>query len=115
MRPCSVLSACSGPSPRWPWPAPRFQLSQTGIAIFALAGMAGAVASPVAGRLNGLYLALFFAGGALGSALGGWVLAARGWEAALLAGLLLPALALAYWASEYAMEMRAAPRALSRP
>src|SRR5690606_28252621 len=30
---------------------PRFHLSQTGIAIFALVGMAGAIASPVAGRL----------------------------------------------------------------
>jgi predicted MFS family arabinose efflux permease len=152
---------------------PRFGLSQTGIAIFALVGMAGAVASPVAGhladrghtlmatagalllgvggfalalfspasrllslgvlaaasivldmavaanlvlgqraifslgaevrsRLNGLYFALFFAGGALGSALGGWVYATHGWQAALLAGLALPALALAYWVTEYA-------------
>jgi predicted MFS family arabinose efflux permease len=30
---------------------PQFHLSQTGIAIFALVGMAGAVASPIAGRL----------------------------------------------------------------
>jgi predicted MFS family arabinose efflux permease len=153
--------------------SPRFGLSQTGIAIFALVGMAGALASPVAGqladrghtlvataaalllgmggfalalfapasrplalgvlaaasivldmavaanlvlgqraifslgaevrsRLNGLYFALFFAGGALGSALGGWVYATQGWQAALLAGLALPALALAYWVTEYA-------------
>ena len=30
---------------------PAFHMSQTGIAIFALVGMAGAVASPIAGRL----------------------------------------------------------------
>lgn len=152
---------------------PRFHLSQTGIAIFALVGMAGAVASPIAGRLadsghtlmatagalalgvagfalpmvapqsrnvalamlvlasivldmgvaanlvlgqraiftlgaevrsrlNGVYFALFFAGGALGSALGGWVYATHGWHAALLTGMAFPAVALAYWFTEYA-------------
>jgi predicted MFS family arabinose efflux permease len=152
---------------------PQFHLSQTGIAIFALVGMAGALASPVAGRLadaghtlpataaalflgvagfalpmfapasrslslamlvlasiildmgvaanlvlgqraifslgaevrsrlNGIYFALFFAGGAAGSALGGWVFANHGWHAALLAGMALPGLALLYWVGEYA-------------
>ncbi|MGV7206546.1 MFS transporter [Oxalobacteraceae bacterium A2-2] len=152
---------------------PQFHLSQTGIAIFALVGMAGAVASPIAGRLadaghtlpataaalllgvlgfalpmiapgsrnvalvllvaasivldmgvagnlvlgqraiftlgaevrsrlNGIYFALFFAGGALGSALGAWVYAAHGWHAALLTGMAFPALALLYWVTEYA-------------
>jgi len=151
---------------------PQFALSQTGIAIFALVGMAGAVASPIAGkladrghtlaataaalllgvlgfalpllapgsrglalavlvlasiildmgvaanlvlgqraifglgaevrsRLNGLYFALFFAGGALGSALGGWVFARFGWQAALLAGMAFPATALLYWFTEW--------------
>lgn len=153
---------------------PSFGLSQTGIAIFALVGMAGAVASPVAGkladagyslpataaalglgiagfalpllfshatgshhvalailvvasivldmgvaanlvlgqraiftlgadvrsRLNGLYFAVFFAGGAVGSALGGWVYAGYGWHAALLAGMAMPAAALLYWLGE---------------
>ena len=152
---------------------PQFHLSQTGIAIFALVGMAGAVASPIAGRLadaghtlmataaalalgvvgfalpmiapesrnvglailvvasivldmgvaanlvlgqraiftlgaevrsrlNGVYFALFFAGGALGSALGGWMFATHGWHAALLTGMAFPALALVYWVTEYA-------------
>jgi predicted MFS family arabinose efflux permease len=152
---------------------PAFKLSQTGIAIFALVGMAGAVASPFAGRLadrghtlpataaalalgiagfilpllssgsgvlalallavasivldmgvaaslvlgqraifslapearsrlNGIYLATFFAGGAIGSALGGWVFARYGWHAALLAGMAFPAGALLYWFTEYA-------------
>lgn len=156
---------------------PDFGLDQNGIALFALVGMAGAVASPIAGRLadqghtlgatvlalvlgalsfllplvapesgamarplglgllalaavvldaavaanlvlgqralfalgaelrsrlNGLYFALFFAGGALGSALGGWVHAEFGWHAALLAGMLGPALALPVWLREAA-------------
>jgi predicted MFS family arabinose efflux permease len=158
---------------------PAFHLSQTGIAVFALVGMAGAVASPIAGkladsghtlmataaalilgvvsfllplyapdsrnvalgmlvvasivldmgvaanlvlgqraifslgeamrsRLNGLYFALFFAGGALGSALGGWVYASYGWHAALLTGMAFPGLALLYWITEYVAESRAA-------
>jgi predicted MFS family arabinose efflux permease len=151
---------------------PAFHLSLTGIAVFALVGMAGAIASPIAGRLadgghtlmataaalvlgvagfalpliapdsravalgmlvvasiildmgvaanlvlgqrtifslgaevrsrlNGLYLAMFFAGGALGSALGAWVFARYGWHAALLTGMAFPGLALAYWVTEY--------------
>ena len=152
--------------------APEFHLSQTGIAIFALVGMAGAVASPLAGRLadaghtllataaalalgvagfalplivpgsrnaalallviasivldmgvaanlvlgqraifslgaelrsrlNAIYFALFFAGGALGSALGAWVYASHGWHAALLSGMAFPGLALLYWVGEF--------------
>jgi predicted MFS family arabinose efflux permease len=150
---------------------PQFHLSQTGVAIFALVGMAGAIASPIAGRLadsghtlmataaalalgvlgfvmpmvvpdsrnvalailtvasivldmgvaanlvlgqraifnlgaevrsrlNGLYFAIFFAGGAFGSALGGWVYASYGWHAALLTGAAFPGLALLYWLTE---------------
>jgi predicted MFS family arabinose efflux permease len=151
---------------------PTFHLSQTGIAIFALVGMAGAVASPIAGkladaghtltatavalmlgvigfilplivpgsrevalavlviasivldmgvaanlvlgqraiftlgaevrsRLNGVYFALFFAGGGLGSALGGWMFATHGWHAALLTGAAFNGAALLYWVTEY--------------
>ena len=152
--------------------SPAFHLSQTGIAIFALVGMAGAVASPIAGkladqghtlmataaalalgvigfalplvvpgsrnvalavlviasivldmgvaanlvlgqraifslgaevrsRLNGVYFALFFAGGAAGSALGGWMFATHGWHAALLTGMAFNGAALLYWVTEY--------------
>jgi predicted MFS family arabinose efflux permease len=150
---------------------PQLHVSQTGIALFALVGMAGAVASPIAGRLadqghtriatalamalallalllplaidasrpltigvlafasilldmgvaatlvlgqraiyalgaevrgrlNGLYMALFFVGGAFGSALGGWLYAVHGWRGVLVAGALLPLVALAYFATE---------------
>lgn len=164
---------------------PGFGLSQTGIAIFALVGMAGAVASPVAGRLadaghtlhataaalllgivsfvlplfvpgsrtvalgllvlasivldmgvaanlvlgqraifalgaevrsrlNGIFFALFFAGGALGSALGAWVYARHGWHAALLTGMAFPAVALVYWTGEWMAERRLTQSAPAR-
>ena len=156
---------------------PVFHLSQTGIAIFALVGMAGAVASPIAGRLadrghtlmataaalllgvasfalpmivpdsndvalgmlvlasiildmgvaanlvlgqraifalgaevrsrlNGIFFALFFAGGALGSVLGAWVYAHHGWNATLLAGMAFPAAGVLYWIGEWAHKRR---------
>ncbi|HTR17122.1 MAG TPA: MFS transporter, partial [Acetobacteraceae bacterium] len=150
-----------------------FHLSQTGIALFALAGVAGAISAPIAGRvadrgwtrpatglamltvaaaflltrlgqpgsiaslslfvaaailldfgvvanlvlgqraifslgeeyrnrLNGLYMATFFGGGALGSALGGWAFAQGGWPLAAWFGVSLPVLALLYFATERA-------------
>ncbi|MCX8999406.1 MFS transporter [Rhizobiaceae bacterium BDR2-2] len=150
---------------------PEFGLSQGGIALFALAGVAGAVASPIAGRLadrgwmrsatavamvmvagafllthlapsgstaalvllvvaailldfgvaanltlgqraifvlgaelrsrlNGLYMATFFLGGAIGSAAGGWAYAQGGWTLASWIGFGLPVAALAYSATE---------------
>lgn len=157
---------------------PQFRLSQSGIAIFALVGMAGAVASPIAGRLadrgltlpatacalllaiagfalplfapasrelalallvlasividmgvaanmvlgqraifalgaevrsrlNGMYFSLFFVGGAVGSAAGGWTFSHYGWHAVLLLGMALPAAALLYWLGEYLASARA--------
>lgn len=151
--------------------ADTFHLSQNGIALFALAGVAGAVAAPIAGRaadrgwtrpatglamaavagslllsrlglqgshlglamlvtaavlldfgvtangvlgqraiyqlgaevrsrLNGLYMATFFAGGGAGSALGGWSYAHGGWSLTMWAGLGLPVLALACFLTE---------------
>ncbi|MEV3861320.1 MFS transporter [Streptomyces sp. NPDC050095] len=150
---------------------PAFRLSQVGIALFALAGVAGAVAAPLAGRvadrggsrkatgfamvavavaflltdarpsgsplrlallvaaailldfgvsanmtlgqqaifrlgaehrgrLNGLYLATFFTGGAIGSALGGLLFTRGGWTLTSCGGLVLPLIALAYFATE---------------
>lgn len=52
-------------------------------------------------RLNGLYMAIFFLGGAIGSAAGGWAYATGGWEAALLIGIAFPTIAMAYYATEY--------------
>ena len=55
----------------------------------------------VRGRLNGLYFALFFAGGAAGSAVGAWVYASYGWQATLLTGMAFPGLALLVWLGEF--------------
>ena len=52
------------------------------------------------GRLNGLYMAIFFMGGALGSAAGAWAFAHGGWPLVCWAGLALPLLALLYYATE---------------
>ncbi|TCM86639.1 putative MFS family arabinose efflux permease [Paenibacillus sp. BK033] len=150
---------------------PKFHFSQTAIALYALVGVAGAVAAPLAGRLadrgwtrpataialitvivsvllplliqtgsplgvavlviaailldagvsanlvlsqrsifslgadirsrlNGLFMAIFFFGGAIGSAAGGWAYAAGGWSAALWLGIAFPILALLYFATE---------------
>jgi predicted MFS family arabinose efflux permease len=52
------------------------------------------------GRLNGLYLALFFAGGACGSFAAGLAMAHGGWTVAALVGAAFPLAALVYFASE---------------
>lgn len=151
--------------------SPVFHFSQKGIALFALVGVAGAVAAPVAGRLadrgwtrpatgialvtvvisvllplmihtgspigvavlvvsailldagvsanlvlgqrvlfslspeirsrlNGLFMAIFFFGGAIGSAIGGWIYATGGWSAALWIGIAFPIMAILYFATE---------------
>jgi predicted MFS family arabinose efflux permease len=153
------------------WLASHFQLSQQGIALFALAGVAGAIAAPIAGRLadkgwtkiltgvaiviaalsfllthifedhstislamlvvaaitldmavsgnlvlgqraiyslgseirgrvNGVFMAVFFIGGAIGSALGGWAYAYGGWMFASILGLSMPVAALLYYFTE---------------
>jgi predicted MFS family arabinose efflux permease len=51
-------------------------------------------------RLNGLYMATFFLGGAVGSALGAWAYAKGGWPLASWIGFALPAMALAWFATE---------------
>ncbi|WP_338556348.1 MFS transporter [Paenibacillus sp. KS-LC4] len=151
--------------------AEYFHLTQQGIALFALAGVAGAVAAPIAGRLadrgltkllsgiaiavsalsfltaylvrgdsfaalalllaaaialdmgvsgnlvlgqrviyslgsemrgrlNGLFMAIFFIGGAVGSFLGGWAYAYGGWTLASLIGIALPVIAFLYYLTE---------------
>ncbi len=150
---------------------PEFHMSQGGIALFALAGVAGAISAPIAGRiadrgftrgatalamllaigsflmtfigahgsilrlamlvssailldfgvianlvlgqraiynlgaefrsrLNGLYMAIFFAGGAVGSALGAWAFAHGGWSLTTWLGAAFPAAALLYFVTE---------------
>ncbi|MEW9698588.1 MFS transporter [Paenibacillus sp. SI8] len=151
--------------------SPTFYFSQKEIALFALVGVSGAVAAPVAGRfadkgwirpatglalaiviisillplmiqggstaavailviaailldmgvsanlvlgqrvifslgaelrsrLNGLYMAIFFLGGAIGSSLGGWAYALGGWNATLWIGIAFPIIAMIYYTTE---------------
>ncbi|MDB5368561.1 MAG: araJ [Roseomonas sp.] len=51
-------------------------------------------------RLNGLFMAVFFTGGAVGSALGGWAMARGGWELSAWVGMALPGAALLYALTE---------------
>ncbi|MCP1306049.1 MFS transporter [Paenibacillus tyrfis] len=151
--------------------SPVFHFSQKDIALFALAGVAGAVAAPIAGRLadrgwtrpgtwialatviisvllplliqtgsaigvavlvisailldagvsanlvlgqraifslgpeirsrlNGLFMAIFFFGGAIGSSIGAWAYASGGWSTALWIGIAFPVAAMLYFATE---------------
>ncbi|WP_110955044.1 MFS transporter [Anaerosinus massiliensis] len=153
------------------WLTSHFHLSQQEIALFALAGVAGAIAAPIAGRLadkgwtktltglamviaalsfllthlfdnhstlslamivisaitldmsvsgnlvlgqraiyslgseirgrvNGVFMAVFFIGGSIGSALGGWAYAYGGWMFASILGLSMPVAALLYYFTE---------------
>ncbi|MBX3022933.1 MAG: MFS transporter [Bdellovibrionales bacterium] len=52
------------------------------------------------GRLNGLYIAIIFIGGATGSALGAWAYARGGWELTSWIGLAMPGIALLYFFTE---------------
>jgi predicted MFS family arabinose efflux permease len=150
---------------------PQFQLTQRGVAWIALAGVAGAIAPPIAarvadkglaragtimamllaagafllsdlardasnlsisivvavaimidfaasanlvfgqraifllgaelrGRLNGLYLATFFAGGAISAAVSGWVYVHYGWRGVTVFGALLPLIGMLYLLTE---------------
>ncbi|MDN9009039.1 MFS transporter [Brevibacillus laterosporus] len=51
-------------------------------------------------RLNGLFMAIFFLGGAIGSSVGGWAYSLGGWSAALWIGIAFPVIALLYFATE---------------
>ncbi|MGC1305328.1 MAG: hypothetical protein WA840_23405, partial [Caulobacteraceae bacterium] len=52
-------------------------------------------------RLNGLYVALFFIGGAIGSGAGAAIYAWAGWGGAVVLGLVFCGLALALYATEF--------------
>ncbi|MFJ8526507.1 MFS transporter [Bacillus sp. NPDC094106] len=51
-------------------------------------------------RLNGLFMAIFFLGGAVGSSIGGWAYASGGWSVVLWIGIAFPVIALLYFATE---------------
>lgn len=66
------------------------------------------------GRLNGLFMATFFAGGALGSALGGWTYVHFGWNGVTLLGAGLPLMGLLYFATEKMSEAKLGTAAMVR-
>jgi predicted MFS family arabinose efflux permease len=54
----------------------------------------------IRGRVNGVFMAVFFAGGAVGSAIGGWAYAYGAWNTASLIGAAFPVLAFLYYLTE---------------
>lgn len=56
--------------------------------------------SEARGRVNGIFMSIFFVGGAIGSSLGSWSYAHGGWSLTTLIGLLMPLLALVYYLTE---------------
>lgn len=52
------------------------------------------------GRLNGLFMAIFFIGGAIGSSLGGWIYSAGGFHTIALVGISLLLLVWVYYLTE---------------
>lgn len=56
-----------------------------------------ALGNETRGRLNGLFMAIFFIGGAIGSSLGGWAYAHGGWSLTALIGAAMPFAALLYY------------------
>ena len=54
----------------------------------------------IRGRVNGVFMAVFFIGGAIGSALGGWSYAHGNWATASIVGFSLPVLAFLYYLTE---------------
>lgn len=59
-----------------------------------------ALGDDIRGRVNGLFMAAFFLGGALGSGLGSFIYAKGGWNLASLLGLFLPVLAFLYYLTD---------------
>ncbi|PGW28822.1 MFS transporter [Bacillus cereus] len=51
-------------------------------------------------RLNGVFMAIFFLGGAVGSFIGGWAYALGGWNLTLWIGIAFPTISLLYFATE---------------
>ncbi|WIW26578.1 MFS transporter [Bacillus inaquosorum] len=58
------------------------------------------LAPDIRSRLNGLFMAIFFLGGAIGSSIGGWAYASGGWSTALWIGIAFPVIALLYFVTE---------------
>jgi predicted MFS family arabinose efflux permease len=60
------------------------------------------------GRLNGVYIATIFVGGAFGSFIGAWAYARGGWNLTSWIGFALPSVALLFFATEWVFKPRKA-------
>ncbi|WP_413583515.1 MFS transporter [Bdellovibrio sp. HCB288] len=58
------------------------------------------------GRLNGLYVAIIFVGGSIGSYAGAWAYSHGGWDLTTKIGALFPAVALVYFLIEWITDFR---------
>ncbi|MFG2305574.1 MFS transporter [Actinacidiphila glaucinigra] len=65
-------------------------------------------------RLNSAFIAVFFAGGALGSQLGSLAYHAAGWTAVSVLGAALPLVGLAYWGTELRAARKGTPAATAQ-
>ena len=85
----------------WPLLVVAALLLDMGVAANLVVGQRAifALGPEARGRLNGLYLGLFFIGGAIGSAVAGLALSEGGWTLACLVGLGFPTAALVYYAT----------------
>ncbi|WP_427113362.1 MFS transporter [Megasphaera sueciensis] len=59
-----------------------------------------ALGSDIRGRVNGIFMAVFFIGGAIGSAIGGWAYAYGSWWFTSILGMAIPLAALLYYFTE---------------
>lgn len=59
-----------------------------------------ALGDEIRGRVNGVFMAIFFVGGAIGSALGGWSYTHGNWATASGIGFILPIIAFVYYLTE---------------
>jgi predicted MFS family arabinose efflux permease len=59
------------------------------------------LAPGIRNRLNGLYIAMFFVGGAIGSALASPLYETAGWRAVVAAGMLMPVFSFLYFLTEF--------------
>lgn len=97
-----VIALVGGLLTSWPLLVAAALILDMGVAANLVVGQREifALGPEARGRLNGLYLAVFFAGGAFGSLVSGIAFAHGGWTEASLVGLTFPALALIYFATE---------------
>jgi predicted MFS family arabinose efflux permease len=59
-------------------------------------------------RINGIYMATFFIGGAIGSSLGTWTYAKGGWKLTTIAGACLPLCTILFYCTEFIGKKKAA-------